>query len=130
MAHIVIEHSDNLGGPASVQRLVDDVHRAAHAHPRLATAGLRTRAVGRGEYRIADGADRNAFVAITVLVGPEAAAGASEVLESLLDAAEQAMAELAPHLLVALSAEVREIDPRFQVDRNHIRHALEEHDGQ
>ena len=70
MPHITIEHSVNLADAHDVDALVADVHAVAAIHPWVPIDGLRTRAVARHHYLVADGAPANAFVALTVRVGP------------------------------------------------------------
>ncbi len=70
MAHITIEYSANLAEHHDVGALVEAVHEAAAAHGLTSLDGLRTRAVARTHYRVADGDRDHAFVAIAVRVGP------------------------------------------------------------
>lgn len=127
MPHITIEHSGNLSAKCDVQALVDTLHAAALTHPLTAVAGLRTRAVSRTHYRIADGDPRYAFVAITARIGPgRDAATKDSFLALLLDTIENFLAVHAPNLIVALSGEVQEIDHPHRVNRNQIRTHLDQ----
>ncbi len=127
MPHITIEHSGNLSAECDVQALVDAVHVAALTHPLPAVAGLRTRAVSREHYRVADGDPRYAFVAITARIGPgRDAATKDSFLDLLLDTTEDFLNAHAPNLIVALSGEVQEIDHPHRVNRNQIRTRLDQ----
>ena len=127
MAHITIEYSANLGDHHDVDALVGAVHEAASAHGLAPPDGLRTRAVGRRHYRIADGDPDHAFVAIAVRVGPGRDASArSTFLETILDAAEAHVAAASSPLAVAWSAELTEIDTAFRINRNEVRARLAE----
>lgn len=122
MPHVIIEHSDNLGRQSETQLLIDRVHQAALGSPIVPAAGLRTRAEVRSTYRVADGHPDNAFVAIVARLGPgRTPEEKTAFITLLLDAAETAVAELAPQLVVAYSVEFQEIDAEFRINRNHIR---------
>lgn len=122
MPHITIEHSANVGVHHDIAALVDAVHAAALEHGLVPSDGLRTRAVGRDHYRVADGHPDHAFIAIAVRIGPGRDATAkSSFLETVLDAAEARIASDGGPLAVAWSAELTEIDERFRINRNHVR---------
>jgi 5-carboxymethyl-2-hydroxymuconate isomerase len=70
MVHVVIEYSANLAEVVDIQELVDIVHSAALTDGLAAAAGLRTRAVARDQYRIADGRPEFGFVAVVARIGP------------------------------------------------------------
>lgn len=121
MPHVIIEYSGNVADHCSVQALVNSVHKAAESHSLTPEHALRTRAVGRDHYRIADGDERYAFVAITARLG----AGRSQMMKDdyqtlLIDTVESFLATNAPGLITALSVEVQEID-HHRENRNHIR---------
>ncbi len=121
MPHVIIEYSANVADHCSVQALVNSVHSAAEGHTLTPEHALRTRAVGRDHYRIADGDDRYAFVAITARIG----GGRSQVMKDdyqtlLIDTVEAFLAANAPELITAMSVEIQEID-RHRENRNQIR---------
>lgn len=127
MAHITIEYSANLGDHHDIAALVETVHEAAAAHGLAPRDGLRTRAVARAHYRIADGDAHHAFAAIAVRVGPgRDAAARSSFLETVLDAAEAHVAATPSPLAVAWSAELTEMDAAFRSNRNAVRARLAE----
>ena len=131
MAHITIEHSANLADHHDVDALVEAVHGAAAAHGSAPLDGLRTRAVARTHYRVADGDPHNAFVAIAVRVGPGRDDGARRTfLEAILDAAEAQIGATPSPLAVAWSAEITEIDADFRINRNAVRARMAERNRQ
>lgn len=131
MAHITIEYSANLADHHDIETLVDAVHGAAAAHGLAPLDGLRTRAVARTHYRIADGDPGNAFVAIAVRVGPGRDPSARRTfLEAILDAAEAQIAATASPLAVAWSAELTEIDADLRINRNAVRARIAERTSQ
>ena len=122
MAHITIEYSANLADHHDVDALVEAVHGAAAAHGLAPLDGLRTRAVARDHYRVADGDPDNAFVAIAVRVGPGRDVAARRAyLETILDAAEAQIGASPSPLAVAWSAELTEMDAAFRINRNAVR---------
>ncbi len=122
MPHITIEYSANLADHHDVQSLVNAVHEAALQHGLPPLDGLRTRATGRDQYRIADGDPLNAFVAIAVRIGPgRDAAAKSSFIETLLDAAEAHVGAEPSELAIAWSIELNEIDPDLRINRNYVR---------
>lgn len=127
MPHITIEHSANVAEHHDVDALVDVVHAAAIEHGLAPLAALRTRAVTRDHYRVADGDPRFAFVAITCRVAPGRDLDTKRsFITRLLDAAEARIdAEDGP-LAIAWSIELTELDRDLRINRNHVRTALEE----
>ena len=130
MPHITIEYSANVADHHDIQALVDAVHQAALEHGLPPADGLRTRAVSRRHYVVADGHPSNAFVAITARVGPgrEDASRAS-FIETVLDAAEAQVGPGSEDLAIAWSIEVTELDPRFRINRNQVRKRMAERQG-
>ncbi len=129
MPHLTLEHSANLNDACDVQHLVDMVHEQAAQHGLPPLVGLRTRAVARANYRIADGDPRYAFVAFTARIGPgRSAETKNEFLVLMLDTIDTFLAAEAPELVVALSGEIQEIDPDHRINRNHIRTHLKASD--
>ena len=70
MPHIIIEYSANLAELTDIDALVATVHAAALDDGLPALDALRTRAVAREHYRIADGDPAYGFVAVTARIGP------------------------------------------------------------
>ena len=131
MAHITIEYSANLADHHDVDALVEAVHGAAAAHGLAPLDGLRTRAVARTHYRVADGDPDNAFVAIAVRVGPGRDDGARRTfLDTILDAAEAQIGTSPSPLALAWSAELTEMDAAFRINRNAVRARMAERNRQ
>lgn len=125
MPHIIIEYSENVAAQHNIQALVDHLHAAALDHGLPTLDSLRTRAVAREHYRIADGDPHHAFVAITARIGPGRSAEVKMgFLETLIDRAEQTMERDRSTLAIAFSAEIQEIDPDFRINRNHVRERM------
>lgn len=131
MAHITIEYSANLADHHDIEALVEAVHGAAAEDGLAPLDGLRTRAVARTHYRIADGDPGHAFVAIAVRVGPGRDPAARRTfLEAMLDAAEARIGTEPSPLAVAWSAELTEMDAAFRINRNAVRARIAERNSQ
>jgi len=123
--HLVIEYSANVADHHDIRALVDVVHAAALSHGLAATDALRTRAVGRDLYRIADGHEANAFVAIQGRIAPgRDAATKRSFTEAVLDAAEAQVGSEQGPLAIAWSIELTEIDPASRINRNRVRERM------
>lgn len=125
MPHIIIEHSANIVDLIDLDALVQAVHETALRDGFAALEALRTRAVSRERYLIADQDPDYGFVAVTARIGP----GRSDeeikcFVTALADTVDQALAPLHDKNPVALSVEVQLIDPALRVNRNHIRDHL------
>jgi 5-carboxymethyl-2-hydroxymuconate isomerase len=88
---------------------------------------LRTRAVERRHYRVADGGADLGFIAITARIGPgRDAADKASFLEHLLDTAQRQVEGEGSEPAIAWSIELQEIDPEFRINRNGVRQRLAE----
>jgi 5-carboxymethyl-2-hydroxymuconate isomerase len=120
MPHLIIEHSANVADRVDIDDLVGALHDAALATGVAPLDGLRTRAVGRDHYAVADRHPDNAFVAVTARLG----AGRSEddqlrLIEALMEALDAAVGAAGRAMM--LSVEYQEIDPTRRINRNHLR---------
>ena len=131
MPHIIIEHSANLAELADIGELVAAVHAAALDDGLPALDALRTRAVSRQHYRIADGNPAYGFVYVTARIGPgREPETIQRFLNRLIDTVDEVLAPLQTNHPVAISAEVQLIDPALRINRNHIRTHLRTSMGQ
>ena len=122
MPHQIIEYSSNLEDRINITRLVDTLHAAAVGLEVLPQAGVRTRAVRRDLYKIADGHVENSFIHVTLRL----AAGRSD--EAKAAVGEQLFSALRKHIEpsedsfpAALSLEIQEIDPVTRWKDSNIR---------
>lgn len=122
MPHICIDYSSNLDELHDMGALVDALHAATLASGIADPDGVRTRALPRPHYRIADGDPSYGYVALTARLGP----GRSEpelqdLLQTLVDVIETELAQLGDAHPLAISAELQFIDPHWRINRNQIR---------
>ena len=120
MPHLIIEYSANVADVADVQKLVDAMHDAALATGTAALDALRTRAVARDHYAIADRDPSNKFIAITARLG----AGRSDdeidaFVASLAGALDEFLGD--QQKTIMLSVEYQEIDPARRINKNNLR---------
>lgn len=120
MPHVIIEHSANVAERVDIDDLVVAVHGAMLDSGLAAIDALRTRAASREHYAIGDRHDENAFVAVTIRLGPGRNDGdLARLVDAVMDAVEHSLGEAAETSM--LSVEVTEIDPARRVNRNHLR---------
>lgn len=120
MPHLIIEYSANVATTVDVGALVDTMHEVALATGVAALDALRTRAVGRDLYAIADRHPDNAFVAVTIRLGAGRTSSQKRaVVAALMDALDDALADVRD--TVMLSVECQEIDTDLRMNRNHLR---------
>lgn len=125
MPHIIAEYSANLEDGLDVQALVDDLHQAAIDSAVAELAGIRSRAVRRDYFRVADGNPVNGFVHITARLR----IGRSEEQRTrlgqlLLAAADKRLADVYPTHPLGLTVEIHEIDD-MTFRRNTLRERAE-----
>lgn len=119
MPHLILEYSSNLAQQTDIDELVGAVHEAALATGTAALDALRTRAVARHHYALADRDPNNMFLAVTARLG----AGRSDeekhaFLEALLAAVVDHLGDM-PTLMI--SVEYQEIDPALRINQNNVR---------
>jgi 5-carboxymethyl-2-hydroxymuconate isomerase len=114
MPHITVEYSSNLESWVSVGTLIDELHRTVVQSGLFETAAVRTRALPRSVYRIADGAPENVFLQIVARIRAGRTKEDRKSLgASLLKTAREAIAALPTSAPIALGVEVQEIDPEM-----------------
>lgn len=127
MPHLTIEYSANIEDALDVPALVDSLHAATTAIDAFPLAGMRTRAVRRDHYRIADGHPDNGYVHCVLRIGHgrplelRKAAG-EEIFAAICDC----LAPLYDSTPLAISFEMQEIDPDLNFKKNNLRDYLAE----
>ncbi len=125
MPHQIIEYSANLGTRIDIDALVTVLHETAADIDALPVGGLRTRAVAREHYRIADGHPDNQFVNVMLRLAPgrppevRKAAG-----ERLFAALCDFLAPTFASSPLAISYEIQEIDAELRWKQNNLRDYL------
>ena len=122
MPHIIAEYSANLEDRLDVQALIDDLHQAAVESQIADLVGIRSRAVRREYFRVADGNPANGFVHIVARLRRGRTTEQRKALgQALLAAADRRLAAVYPAHPIGLTVEVHEIDPDMTFRRNTLR---------
>lgn len=120
MPHLTIEYSANVADHVTVDALVGTLHDAALGTGIAALDALRTRAVRRDHYAIADRHPDNAFIAVTARLGAGRSADDQQrLLDVLMTALDDTVGTAGRTMM--LSVEYQEIDPERRINRNHLR---------
>jgi 5-carboxymethyl-2-hydroxymuconate isomerase len=125
MPHQIIEYSANLEPSLHLAELIELLHETAASVDAFPLAGLRTRAVRRDHYRIADAHPENGFIHVVLRVAH------GRPLELRQAAGERIFSALCEHLEpiyasapLAISFEMQEIDPDLRWKQNNLRDYL------
>lgn len=125
MPHQIIEYSVNLESSVDIDALLTVLHETAASIDALPVGGLRTRAVPREHYRIADGHPDNAFINVVLRLAP----GRPFVVRK--EAGEQLFQALCDYLEpvyssspLAISYEIQELDADLRWKKNNLRDYL------
>lgn len=112
MPHLIIEYSANLEPELDVAALVARVHEAALSTGIFPLGGIRTRAVRRDIYAIADGHAENTFVHLDVRIGSGRALEVrKQAGEAIFAALNEALKPLFARRPMGVSMELAEINP-------------------
>ena len=122
MPHQIIEYSANIEELLNVRELVKSMHATAVGIDALPTGGIRTRAVRRDIYEIADGHPANTFINVTLRIAAgrplEVQQAAGEALFATLTETVSGVFEEQP---MSLSCEIQEIKPDTRWKKSNIR---------
>lgn len=125
MPHISIEYSANLEDAADISALCEALRQAAAQIDAFPLPGLRVRALRADHYAIADGNPAHGFIDISVrLRGGRAQQVKEETTQALFGAAKEFLAPLMATQSLALSLEMRDIDPALSPKTGTIRDHL------
>lgn len=121
MPHITIEYSANVAQKCDIAALVEVVHERARQTNVAPLAGIRTRAVAREIYRIADGNPEHGFVSLHAQLGPGRTPEVkTDLLAQLLDAMNEILGPVQATSPLAVSAKLTEIDADYRTNQNNI----------
>lgn len=126
MAHFILEYSDNINKDTlNLQTLFARLHESAANTGLFPLKGIRSRAYPCHDYRMADGNPEHIFVHLTVLLG------AGRSMEERESAAKQFFQIYSAHFDacftergVAMSFEMKELEPVLKYNRNNIQDYL------
>ena len=122
MPHQTIEYSANLEAELDITELIRVMHDTAANVEALPLGGLRTRAVAREYYRIADSHPDNTFINVVLRIAPgrsnEIKKDAGDILFETLS---NYLESIYSHTPVAISLEIQELDAEFRWRKSNTR---------
>jgi 5-carboxymethyl-2-hydroxymuconate isomerase len=119
MPHLTLEHSDNIEFEA--QPLLKRLHEELAATGAINLKGLKSRAIKRTEYRIADGYDGYAFVHLNILLkGGRDIETRQEIARRAMAVLEEAFGHYFDDGYISLSVDMKEMEPGLAITRHNI----------
>ncbi|CAM3069023.1 5-carboxymethyl-2-hydroxymuconate Delta-isomerase [Filibacter tadaridae] len=122
MPHFIVEYTDNIKDEMNIVELFEKVHEILIArHTIFPIGGIRSRAIELKDYRMADGAENDAFVHAVLKIG----AGRSEevkkeVCEALFEVIKDHFSIIMSKRYLALSMELYEFSESGSYKQNNI----------
>jgi 5-carboxymethyl-2-hydroxymuconate isomerase len=122
MPHFIIEYTDNIKAEADIPGLLEKINGVLISRSNIfPVGGIRSRAIELHNYRVADGAEDDAFVHATLKIG----AGRSEAdkkatCDELFDVIKTHFADLFAKRYLALSMELIEFSESGTYKHNNI----------
>ena len=127
MAHFTLEYSSNMERITDIAELCDIIRRAAIQTGIFALAGIRVRALRAEHVSIADGDPRHGFIDISVrLRAGRDLEARKTATAAIFRSAEDYLAPVLKTHPIALSLEMRDIDPELSPKLNTIRNHIKE----
>lgn len=130
MPHLIIDYSANLDAAVDMAAFCDHMRQAMCSIDVFPAAGVRVRAVAADHYSIADGNPEHGYIDMSVrLRGGRPDAVKKQATASLFTAAESFLAPVMAARPLALSLEMRDIDPELSPKAGTIRQYLKDDFG-
>lgn len=125
MPHIIIEYSANVESLIDMSAFCELLRLTAVDIDALPMPGIRVRALRLDHYAIADGNPKHGFIDISVrLRAGRTLPIRKEAVQTLFDAAREALEPVMANHSLALSMEMRDIDPELSPKIGNIRDHL------
>ncbi len=122
MPHLTVEYSKNLDPQIDIDELLRVLHTAAANIEALPVGGLRTSAVAREHYQIADGHPDNSFVNLLVRLAPTRPFDVrKEIGEILFQVLCQHLEPIHSSTPLAISFEIQEMGAELRWKQNNLR---------
>jgi 5-carboxymethyl-2-hydroxymuconate isomerase len=127
MPHLIIDYSANLEDAVDIAGLCDALRVKAIGLDVFPAAGVRVRAIAANHYTIADGNPAHGYIDVSVRLraGREMTAKKAAT-EALFQVARDFIAPVMAHQPIALSFEMRDIDPELSPKVGTIRDHLKD----
>ena len=122
MPHQIIEYSKNLDEAFDIDELVQVMHQSASEVEAYPTAGLRTRAVARANYCIADNHPDNGFINVVMRIAHGRPFDVREAAgKKLFNTLCEFLESVYGSQPLAISYEMQEIDPELRWKKSNLR---------
>jgi 5-carboxymethyl-2-hydroxymuconate isomerase len=125
MPHVIVEYTKNIRNESNIPELLQKINQALLKHNDvIPIGGLRTRAIGLEDYVVADGAEDDAFVHLTLKLGK----GRTEeeikrIADDLFLVVKDHYAHIFEERYLALSLEIHEFTrPTYKANNIHLRY--------
>ena len=126
MPHFQIDYSGNLETVVDIGDLCEHIRAQAAMIDAFPLAGIRVRAIRVDHYAMADGNDKHGFVDISVRMrGGRTLSVKQDAMQKLFEAARTYLGEAMQTNSIALSLEMRDIDPDLSLKTGTTRGHLE-----
>ncbi|MFZ7092934.1 5-carboxymethyl-2-hydroxymuconate isomerase [Primorskyibacter sp. 2E233] len=126
MPHFQIEYSGNLDGVVDMGAFCEAIRACAAGIETFPTAGIRVRATRVDHYAIADGNPKHGFIDLSIrLRGGRSQDVKEDATQRIFEAAKSFLATAMQTHSIALSLEMRDIDPALSPKTGTIRDHLE-----
>ena len=123
MPHLTIDYSPNLEAAVDIPALCDHIRRAAIDTGVFPMAGIRVRAFAATHVGIADGDAKHGYISVRLRKGRTTAAKQAAT-QAVFQAACDFLAPVMAQRSIALSMEMRDIDPELSPKSGTIRDHL------
>lgn len=122
MPHFTVEYTDNIKNEANIALLFEEIHKILiERNSVFPTGGLRSRAIELKDYRVADGAEDDAFVHAVLKIGAGRSAEVKkEACDALFAVMKNHFSELMSQRFLALSMELVEFSEAGTYKQNNI----------
>ena len=122
MPHFIVEYTDNIKNEANISKLFEEIHKVLIARDTVfPIGGIRSRAIEVNDYRIADGAEDDAFVHAVLKIGAgRSEAIKKEVCDALFEVMKDHFSFLMSNRYLALSMELIEFSEAGTYKQNNI----------
>lgn len=119
MPHLTLEYSDNI--EFEVQPLLKRLHEELAATGAINLKGLKSRALRRTQYRIADGYEGYAFVHLNILLrGGRDIETRQEIVRRAMAVLEETFGHHFEDGYISLSVDMKEMQPGLAITRHNI----------
>lgn len=122
MPHFTVEYTDNIKNEANIALLFEEVHKVLISRDSVfPIGGIRSRAIELKDYRVADGAEDDAFVHAVLKIGAGRSAEVKkEACDALFTVLKNHFSELMSKRYLALSMELVEFSEAGTYKQNNI----------